>query len=176
MKVIVGSGNPTKVVSVVNVIARVWPGAEVRGLDVPSGVRDQPCSEDEAIRGARNRARGALQHSDADLGVGLEGSIVDTSYGMFLEGWAVIRDRQGREGIASGGRILLPVSIARSVRDGHEVGLVADHVTGVRDIKRRQGTVGYLTDGLVTRTTAQEKTVACALARFLHPELYDREE
>lgn len=172
-KVVVGSGNPVKVTSVANVIRRVWPGAEVTGLEVPSGVRDQPRSDEEAIHGARNRVEAVLASSDADLAVGLEGAVVDTPLGMFLEGWAVVRDRQGREGIGSGGRILLPERIAAAVRAGHELGPVSDGVTGIQDIKRRQGTVGYLTRGLVTRTTAQEKTVAYALARFLRPEMYD---
>jgi non-canonical (house-cleaning) NTP pyrophosphatase len=70
---------------------------------------------------------------------------------------------------------LLPRRIADAVRAGAEVGPISSRVTGVPHIKERQGTVGYLTNGLVTRVTAQEKTVAYALARFLHPELYEEE-
>lgn len=172
-KVAVGSRNPVKLAAVRNIVARLWPDAQVEAVDVPSGVAAQPRSDEEAIRGARHRAVAALAQTDADLGVGLEGSVVDTPHGMFLEGWAVVRDRAGREGIASGGRILLPERIARAVRVGGEVGPVSDAVTGERNIKQKQGTVGYLTGGLVTRTAAHEKMVAYALAPFLHPELYD---
>lgn len=171
----VGSQNPTKVASVTRVVRRLWPEVEVVAVKVSSGVDIQPTSDEEAIRGARNRAQQALASAGADLGVGLEGSVVDTAHGMFLEGWAVVVDRQGREGIGSGGRILLPRRIAQAVRAGAEVGPVSSRVTGIPRIKERQGTVGYLTNGLVTRVTAQEKTVAYALACFLHPELYEKE-
>lgn len=174
-RIAVGSQNPTKVASVTHVARRLWPGVEVVSVEVPSGVDVQPTSDEEAVLGARNRAQEALVSAGADLGCGLEGSVVDTAYGMFLEGWAVVIDRQGREGIASGGRILLPRRIADAVRAGAEVGPVSSRVTGIPHIKERQGTVGYLTNGLVTRVTAQEKTVAYALARFLHPELYEEE-
>ena len=174
-RVAVGSQNPTKVASVTHVVRRLWPDVEVVAVEVPSGVGVQPASDEEAICGARNRAQQALASAGADLGVGLEGSVIDTAHGMFLEGWTVVVDRQGREGIASGGRILLPRQIAAAVRAGAEVGPVSSCLTGIPRIKERQGTVGYLTNGLVTRVTAQEKTVAYALARFLHPELYEEE-
>jgi non-canonical (house-cleaning) NTP pyrophosphatase len=66
----VGSRNPTKVASVTRVVRRLWPEVEVVAVKVSSGVDIQPTSDEEAIRGARNRAQQALASAGADLGGG----------------------------------------------------------------------------------------------------------
>ena len=49
-------------------------GVEVRGLPVASGVSPFPLSDEETLRGAVNRARGAAElEPGADYSVGLEG-------------------------------------------------------------------------------------------------------
>ena len=76
MRIHVGSKNEVKVSAVREVIAG-YPflsGAEVAGLDVPSGVSSQPTSLDETIRGAINRAKACFD--GADLSFGIESGIV----------------------------------------------------------------------------------------------------
>ncbi|MEO7963075.1 MAG: DUF84 family protein, partial [Gemmatimonadaceae bacterium] len=51
--------------------------ALVQHVAVPSGVPDQPWGDDETIRGARNRTVAARVALDADLGVGIEGGVID---------------------------------------------------------------------------------------------------
>jgi non-canonical (house-cleaning) NTP pyrophosphatase len=75
--VVVGSTNPVKIAAVMAVLGRSGSEARVRGIAVPSGVRDQPEGDPETIRGATQRARAALEVSDADLGVGIEGGVVE---------------------------------------------------------------------------------------------------
>ncbi|RMF32784.1 MAG: inosine/xanthosine triphosphatase [Chloroflexi bacterium] len=172
MRIAVGSTNPVKVAAVTRVVRRLWEEAHVIPLDVPSGVRPQPMSDDEAIAGARNRAWAALRRAQADLGVGLEGSVAESPYGLFLTGWAVVVSREGREGIASGGRLVLPETVARRVRAGEELGPVMDDLVGERNTKQARGAVGILTNGLIVRTAAFEQMVAYALVPFLHPDWY----
>jgi inosine/xanthosine triphosphatase len=172
--VAVGSRNPVKVAAVTAVIQRLWSGATVTGVAVASGVSVQPLSDEEAIAGATNRAREALAISAADLGVGLEGNTVETPYGMFTTGWAAIVDRRGVIGLGSSGRLPLPAVVAQAVRNGRELGPLMDELVGQVNTKQRQGAVGILTQGLMTRTGALEIAVLYALARFLHP-LYEAE-
>ncbi len=107
MKISVGSKNPVKIKAVENCVKRIWPEAEVFGVDVDSGVKDQPRSKEEAIRGATNRAKMALKKGDADIGIGPEGSVEDSELGMFLCGWVVAVNKEGEIGIGGGGDLTL---------------------------------------------------------------------
>lgn len=167
--VAVGSLNPVKIAAVNAAVQRVWPMAVVVGVAVESGVSSQPLSDEEAIAGATQRARLARAVGSADLGVGLEGNTVDTGYGMFTTGWAAVTDRVGTVSLGSSGRLPLPDFVAQAVRQGQELGPLMDELAGERNTKQRQGAVGILTNGLVTRQAALEIAVLYALARFLHP-------
>ncbi|HEU4989948.1 MAG: inosine/xanthosine triphosphatase [Gemmatimonadota bacterium] len=170
-RVVVGSSNPVKINAVRAVLARVAPDAVVEGHAVPSSVRDQPVGDDETIRGAEARARGALALGDADLGVGIEGGVVEQADGaMRTCAWAAVVSRDGRRGVGGSLAMPLPAVVAEAVRGGLELGHAMDRLTGAHDTKRGAGAVGILTAGLVDRQQAYETLVAYALAPFLTPE------
>lgn len=172
MKIAVGSKNPVKIAAVEEVAKKIWPNATVIGIEVQHGTSVQPTNDEESIQGATQRAQLALQSADADYGFGLEGNTVETSHGMFLAGWVVVVDKKGEKGIASSGTIQLPEKIAEEVRKGKEVGPASDLHFSTHNIKQKEGTVGLLTNNLLTRKSAFERGVICALARFINPQYY----
>ena len=157
-----------KVAAVAAVVARLWPDAVVSGLNVPSGVADQPLGDDETIRGARARALGALALASADLAVGLEGGCVEGEGGaMRTCAWAVAVSPDGREGVGGSLAMPLPAPVAALVRGGMELGHAMDAVTGGVDTKTNAGAVGILTHGLIDRQRAYEVLVTYALVPWL---------
>ncbi len=173
-RVAVGSANPVKLAAVRAVLAAVAPGVAVDALAVPSGVADQPFGDDETIRGARERALAARVGVDADLGVGLEGGVVDSPTGMRTCAWCVVVHRDGREGIGGSLAMPLPDAIATMIRNGEELGHAMDALVAERGTKHGRGAVGILTDGRIDRQAAYEVLVTYALAPFLTPGLYAR--
>ncbi|MER3484178.1 MAG: inosine/xanthosine triphosphatase [Meiothermus sp.] len=169
--VIVGSTNPAKLNPTRAVFAEVF-GLETKGVDVPSGVPDQPVGSEETLLGARNRAEAALRQPGATFGVGLEGGVEFGAYGGWLFNIAYIVRDDGRSGFARGGSILLPPSVAERVRSGEELSLVIDDVAGLKDSKKAGGAVGFLTLGRVERAEFWRHTLELALPPFLCPELY----
>ncbi|MBX7117917.1 MAG: inosine/xanthosine triphosphatase [Gemmatimonadaceae bacterium] len=172
--VAVGSANPVKLAAARAVLASVAPEATVRAVPVPSGVPDQPFGDEETIAGARNRARAARALDDADLGVGLEGGVVETPGGMRSNAWCVVVHRDGREGVGGSLAMPLPDAVARMVREGTELGHAMDALVAARGTKHGKGAVGILTDGRIDRQAAYEVLVTYALAPFITPELYAR--
>jgi inosine/xanthosine triphosphatase len=172
MKIAVGTLNPVKVTAVTTMFQRVWPEAEIVPVSVPSGVSAMPMTDAETIAGARNRAVAARAVLDADFGVGLEGGVHQEIFGLALQGWVVVVDGDGREGIGGAARIPLPEHIAQRVRSGEELGHVMDDVLGNHNTKQKGGAVGALTHGLVLRQGTFAIAVAYALAPFVSPELY----
>jgi len=171
--VVVGSTNPVKIAAVAAVLGRTGTGAHVDGIAVPSGVRDQPEGDDETIRGATQRARAALDATDADFAVGIEGGVVEENGNMRTCAWAAVVSRDGRVGVGGSLAMPLPARVAALVRSGVELGVAMDRVTGGHDTKRGAGAVGILTAGLVDRQRAYEALVAYAFAPFLSADFYD---
>jgi inosine/xanthosine triphosphatase len=168
----VGSTNPVKIAAVQALADRVFPGANVSGVNIVSGVSAQPWGDAETRLGALNRARAALVAISADLGVGLEGGIVETEMGLMTCAWCVIVDRNGQRGVGGGVHMPVPPPVARALRSGHELGPAMDCLTGQHNTKLAQGAVGILTGGLTNRQLAYEQLVAMALAPFVKREYY----
>ncbi len=156
------------------VLARVAPSAVIEAVAAASGVPDQPFGDAETIAGARTRARAAREATDADLGVGLEGGVVDGPEGMRTCAWCVVVDRDGREGVGGSLAMPLPDAVARMIRDGMELGHAMDALVAADGTKYGAGAVGILTAGQIDRQGAYEVLVTYALAPFLRAELYGR--
>lgn len=172
--VAVGSTNPVKVSAARAVVARVAPAAQVEGIQVASTVPDQPWGDDETIRGARSRAEAAQRALGADLGIGIEGGVVEDERGLRTCAWAAVVGPAGREGTGGSLAMSLPPAVAELVRNGLELGEAMDRVAGTRGVKRGPGAVGLLTAGLIDRQRAYETLITYALAPFLVPEYWPR--
>jgi len=167
-----GSTNPAKVAAVKTALARLAPTCAVLALDVPSGVGHQPFGDAATRGGALERARNAQAASGADIAFGLEGGVELDGERVWLLSWVAAVDPAGREGYASGLRMLLPPSLAPALRAGAELGTLIDELFAVRDSKSTSGAIGLLTDGAVSRTDAFADLVAMSLAPWIHPDHY----
>ncbi len=166
MDVAVGSTNPVKRAATRTALDEAGLDATVTAVGVDSGVSEQPRGVAETARGARNRARAALD--GVDLGVGIEGGVDDDGpvEGLALIMYAAVTDGDGVE-LAAGPRLRLPEGVAGRVRGGAELGPVMDDVVGLEGVKRREGAAGVLTGGATDRETALATAVAGALGPFL---------
>jgi inosine/xanthosine triphosphatase len=172
--VAVGSANPAKVDAARRVLAAAFPGTRVDGVGISPPVAAQPLGEAVTRSGAVERARAALRAAPAaDMGLGMEAGVAFEGDGSaWLVNWAAALDRSGRLGLGRGFALRLPPPVAEAVRAGRELGPVVAGLAGVADLPRREGAVGFLTRGLVTRGQGWEVALACALAPWLRPELY----
>jgi inosine/xanthosine triphosphatase len=188
----VGSKNPVKISCVAEAVKEFhefWPDAAIVGAHTDSGVSRQPMSDHETFSGALTRAREALgKIPEAQFGVGIEGGALDTEQGMWAYAWVVVLDREkdsakgplndhpnghsARIGKGQTGRFLLPDAVARLVREGMELGDADDHFFGRENSKQKEGAIGILSDGRITRMTLYKPAVIFALLQFIHPEYY----
>ncbi len=176
--VAVGSTNPVKVAAVRAVFARLAPDATVEGVAVPSGVPDQPWGDAQTRQGAAARATAALVRLGADVGVGLEGGVVDeggadatVARQLRTCAWAAVAIAGG--GVHLGGSLAMPLPavVAERVRAGEELGHAMDALLGTSGTKHAGGAVGVLTAGLIDRRQAYEVILTYALAPLLAPPL-----
>lgn len=188
--VIVASTNPTKVNAAEQGFAQLFPSTTytVRGISVPSGVPDQPISDAQTLQGAKNRVSNAqAAEPDADYWVGIEG-------GVEIEGehndgpiqsfaWIVITGASG--GVGKSGKdghktttskvrtstFYLPEETAKLIRGGMELGHADDALHSRSNSKQQGGSVGLLTDNVITRTSYYVPNVVLALIPFKNTNL-----
>lgn len=163
-----------KVAAAAAVIRSYFADALVAAQPVPSGVPDQPFGDEQTIAGARERARRAREMADADLGVGLEGGVVDGPEGMRTCAWCVVVHRDGREGVGGSLAMPLPEGVAAMIRAGEELGYAMDRFANARGTKHGKGAVGILTAGKIDRQAAYEVLVTYAMGPIVAAELYSR--
>ena len=172
--VAVASHNPVKLRAVQHGFARMFPeqAFEFVCVAAPSGVSEQPASDQETLRGALNRARGAANAcGTAAYAVGLEGGIEDQDGEMAAFAWVAVFSA-GRWGRARTTTFFLPPPVAALVRSGIELGQADDLVFGKRNSKQENGAVGILTGNAIDRAQAYEIGVILALAPFKNPQYY----
>ncbi len=174
MKIAVGTDNPVKYRAVRNVMRRLFPGAQVISLQVPSGLPEQPIGDEETRRGAANRAHAARLAAHADWGVGIEGGVVENEFGMMTCAWCAIEDRSGRVGVGGSTNMLLPEEVVERVRAGKELGQAMDEFAKITNVRRKMGAIGVMTKGLTDRQRAYEFIVKMAVVKFLWKEKYKR--
>jgi inosine/xanthosine triphosphatase len=168
----VGSKNPVKLEAVTEAVKEIWPNCAVVAANVTSNVSHTPMSEDEAIRGATNRAKAAIKDLDTELGIGLEGYVMENKYGIFVSGWVVAIDKKGTLSLGNCGSVLLPEKVATEVKKGRELSPVMDEFKNQKETGKNQGVWGVLTNNLVPKHTGFERGVVFALSKFINPENY----
>lgn len=174
--VVVASKNPVKLGAAQAGFQRMFPSAsfEFQTVSVPSGVSDQPFTEKETLDGALNRARAARElHPDADYTIGLEGGVDDEVFkGQILAfAWMAIVGKDGKVGKARTSSYFLPDETVKLLRDGMELGHADDLLHGKTNSKHQSGSVGILTDDVVTRQSFYTEAVVLALIPFKNTKL-----
>lgn len=175
MLIIVASKNQVKINAAEEAFTKMFPGEgiEVQGVGSVSGVSEQPLTNEETLRGARNRAADVRQKfPDAYFWVGIEGGIEDTIDGMAAFAWAAIVSRAGVAGQGKTGTFFLPPAVADLIHQGVELGAADDIVFGKTNSKQANGAVGLLTGDLITRTSFYVPAVILATIPLRNPRLY----
>lgn len=180
MKIVVASRNPVKLNAAREAFSAVYPDRklEVAGVDVDSGVGDQPDSDAKTRDGARARALQArAAEPDADFWVGLEGGVDVFDDQLMAFAWMAVKGRQGDVSEARSATLPLPPAVKTLVDSGMELGEANDRVFSTVNSKQGGGAYGLLTDGRYTREGIYAQTLIIALTPFvnaLYPQ-FDRE-
>lgn len=188
----VGTQNPPKLEATRAAVDAYAPGVQVEGVDVESGVPEQPVGFEEIVKGARTRARAAFESGACELAVGIEDGLVRIDAlgdDLVNVGAAAVTDgrrvsvglssgfayppgcshRAADERIAIGG---LFDELMREVEPMDDAGETVDS-GDTTPSAMGEGNIGRLTRGVLPRAEYGRHAVLCALVRFLHPALYD---
>lgn len=151
MKIAIGTKNKAKIAAVETVLTYYFDTVQFESIEVASGVAEQPMSDAETRQGAMNRAKHALQATDAQMAFGLEGGVYEMDGQMYCCNWGAVALADGTVIASSGASFVLPQVVADRIRIGEELGPVMDDFTQTLDIRQHAGAIGIFTNGLVDR-------------------------
>ena len=174
MKIIIASKNPVKIQSTLQAFRAMFPAQdfEIEGISVPSGVADQPMSDQETWQGAINRVEKVKEIApNADYWVGIEGGIILHGQEMETFAWIIIYS-QTLKGKARTCGFFLPPKVAELVNQGYELGDADDMVFGASNSKQTSGASGLLTGNVINRTKLYQPAIVLALIPFKNEALY----
>lgn len=178
MKIALGSENLVKFDAVSDAFRQMKrPLPLIVSFVVDSGVSRQPMSDNECIEGALSRAVKALELApDADFAVGIESGLCRVSYGggyWFERTWAVILDKNGKEGLGSSAGCFVPKFIVDRIKaEKSGLGEIMNERLSRDDVARKEGYVGVVTKHAITRRTVTRDAVINAFTIFLTPEYF----
>jgi inosine/xanthosine triphosphatase len=177
VRVAVGSTNKVKIDAVRNVFVQAFGLVEVLSTDPGKELETQPM-EDETVQGSIRRAKTAIEATGADYGVGIEAGIF---YNKFLGRhidvqYCAIVDSSGRMTNGHGPGFQYPPQVIKAVMEGGSVGDTMSKITGIEKIGHKSGSIGYLSDGLIDRTSLTEIAVLMALIPRIRRELYEQDQ
>lgn len=176
IRVAVGSTNKVKVDAVRNIFTQAFGLVEVVSVDADRNAGKQPL-EEKTIEGAIERAKGAVSSGGADFGVGVEaGLFYNHVLKRYLDiQYCAIIDSSGKMTVGHGPGFEYPPEVVRSVLQGGTVGDTMSRITEIDKIGHKMGSIGYLSDGLIDRTSLTEIAVLMALVPRIRKELYEED-
>jgi inosine/xanthosine triphosphatase len=174
LRVIVGSQNPVKVGCTREAFTQAFGKMGiVEGVAALSNIPAQPRSEEETLLGAKNRvAHAKLLVPEADYWVGIEGGVDEDPQGMYAFAWIYLLHRSGKSSQSKTGTFYLPPKVVALIREGMELGHADDLVFQAQNSKQQGGSVGLLTQGIITREAYYQQAMVLALIPFLNESLY----
>ncbi len=173
MKVAVGTHNPVKVKAVENVFSRIFGDVTVEARKVSSGVPPQPFGS-ETVKGAISRAKNAYKSGTYDYGVGIEAGLSDVEGFVLDVQFCAIYDPIEGITIGCGSGFEYPPHVISEALSGREVGDVMSEISGIENLGKNLGAIGYLSHGMLDRTQLTEQSVLMALIPRINPELYKK--
>ena len=150
---------------------------EINGIDIIANhLKSQPVGEEETYKASRWRVKYAQKHNPRfDYYVGIEGGVVLTPQNhpriivySSIGNHTIIETVRGCE-------IPLPHRWYKRLTDSPqlELGDLATEVSGIPNIKQKEGAVGFMTQNIVKRYDVLKQSVLVAMIPFLNPPLFE---
>lgn len=174
---LVGTSNPSKVRGVKIAFEKFFTNVEVIAVNVRSGVSNQPFGFGDTVKGAVMRGWNALKAREGDYGVGIEAGLVKFPWALtgFMDFQVcAIVDSYEKVTIGIGPGFEFPPGPLRLVIENQvkELGEAMEIMTGLKDIGRDIGAIGWLTKGVMKRDELTSIAVLMALIPRVNPDLY----
>ncbi|MFX1284878.1 MAG: DUF84 family protein [Promethearchaeota archaeon] len=179
VRVLIASLNPVKIQATHEAFSSFFDNLDISNIGIISTenhLKSQPLGEEETYEASRWRVKFAQKNnSEFDYYVGIEGGVVLTPQNQPR---IVVYSSIGNHNIIEtirGCEIPLPRKWYTRLTDSPqlELGDLVTEISGISNIKQKEGAVGFLTQNIVKRFDILKQSVMIALIPFLNPTFFE---
>ncbi len=170
----VGTENPAKIIGIEKAFRLI---GETRTHTVRiEGLKPQPIGINEIVYGAVKRAyRSYKKCSSADcFAVGLEAGIIEITNDYCHSGQVAVIIHSDKYSIGTSLFFPLPLDYCKELVRGKELADIMARESGLTNIRRNIGAIGYYTYGYITRIDLSYQATLSALIPFMNPEKFSK--
>ncbi len=177
IKVLVASKNPVKIKATTDAFQPFFKDFQINSQEVVvlTANASQPIGEKQTREHSRLRVLQAREkYQGYNYYVGIEGGVVKAASNKArIVVYSSIGNESTIETIRGCG-IPLPIEWydALTTHKYNELGDLAEQKSGVPDIKKKQGVVGFFSQNFVTRYDVLKQSVIMALVPYLNPRIF----
>lgn len=182
IEILVVSMNPVKIRATREAFSRFYKNSVVSSLETteidPTGVhlKAQPFGEEQTYEVSRWRVKNAWNYKPGfDFYVGIEGGVALTPRNEpRIIVYSSVSNNSFIETVR-GCEIPLPQNLYNQLLNSphSELGDIMTKISGISNIKQKEGAVGFLTRNIVTRFDILKQSVMMALIPFLNPTQFE---
>ncbi len=156
------STNPAKVQGTRSALRRLFGKFRLKCIQAPSGIPGQPIGLDQTLRGALRRAEHAAVKGS--YGIGVEaGLLYHRNTKPFLLHACCIKKRGGRAAYGFSPAFQVPRRIYNMLEKGESLENAVENITGIEDLGKGVGLIGWVSRGRLARSTLVEECVFMAV-------------
>ena len=171
IKILVASKNPAKLNAVEVSFKKYFENIEIEGIEASSGVSDTPLTEKETLQGVKNRMKVLDREKNFDFKVAVEAGTQKIGNIRYLFTWVMIK-KDEKESLGRSISYPLPSTINAELEKTGFLSEIAAKFSNVEDVRSKEGLIGFLSKGKITRSILTEGAVMSAILTFLNEELY----
>lgn len=186
--VAIGTKNHAKIQAVIDAFDFLYKDLDIKieykTSKTDSGVGVQPIGLDLIIKGAKTRAKKAYEQEFYEkiypinqcFGVGIESGLVPItdSISGYMDFQFIAVVHNGITTLGCGSAFEYPKFVIKTLFQGNakEIGEVFEKLSGNPLIKQKEGAIGFLSQGKISRTDILKNGVIMALIPFIRSHLY----
>lgn len=178
IKVIITSKNPVKIEATRDSFSQFYDNILFLEIDTENGgLASQPIGEEETFNSSQRRVEyGRRLKPNSNFYVGIEAGVLinSTSNNARIVVYSSVGDNKVIETVR-GCEIPIPAQWYDELVQHHhnELGDLMSNISGIQNIKQKQGAVGFLTRNVTKRYDILKQSITMALIPFLNPSLFD---
>ena len=171
MKIAIGTTSELKVRALKSALDQFGVEAEIMPIKVDSGISHQPFGYEETIKGARNRAKEALDKLSPDISVGVENGLIEIEKNYFDVAYVCVISKENEESISFSAGLPIPQWMIDEIKEKNtEGGEITKRLSG--DTEKDVGK--YFSNGKIKREELLKDAILLALLKILNKEKYKK--
>jgi inosine/xanthosine triphosphatase len=171
MKIAIGTISELKISALKNALEKLNIEAEIVSAKTDSGISNQPFGYEETTKGAKNRAKEALEKTGSNLAMGVESGLIKIEGNYFDIACIYMVSKEGDESVSYSSGYFTPQWIIDEIKEKDiEYGIITQRLSNDPD----KDPIKYFSGGKIKREKLLSQAITIALVQMFNKDKYQK--